>query len=141
MPAEYSNWGVGDYPLCIYLASKGSVHFSPVFMSVYRVNAKGSWTERMENSVEDCVKSYKNIQNGLDSLIPLVNEEAKQALIYMIKKYELNIAVKQRDWEAVQSGSCKEVFDSFSAKAKAQIVCRVKFPRIWRLYLHLRQRD
>ena len=39
---------VGDYPLTIYLSLCGNVYFMNDYMSVYRINAQGSWSNNMK---------------------------------------------------------------------------------------------
>lgn len=45
-PRDFKMSGAGDYPLAIFLASRGTVHYFPDVMSKYRVNSKGSWTSK-----------------------------------------------------------------------------------------------
>lgn len=44
--------GVGDYPMSIYLALSGDIHYIGDCMSVYRSGVKGSWSERIPNDKE-----------------------------------------------------------------------------------------
>lgn len=52
----YSTWAkhcpVGDAPLMLSLATKGSVGYLPELMCVYRVAARGSWSQRMASSIK-----------------------------------------------------------------------------------------
>lgn len=53
IPSVVLNQYVGDYPLQIYLASKGKVYFMHDIMSVYRKQSSGSWTESFKNLSKD----------------------------------------------------------------------------------------
>ena len=49
--------GVGDYPLTIYLAMEGKIHYFPEVMSVYRIYSQGSWTNRMQRDRSMAVRT------------------------------------------------------------------------------------
>lgn len=51
---------VGDFPMQIYMALKGRVHFMRDVMSVYRIGAIGSWTDMMKCLDADKVKEKMN---------------------------------------------------------------------------------
>ena len=48
-PVFFKTAHVGDYPMQLYLASKGYVYYIDDCMSVYRIGIKGSWTNRMKS--------------------------------------------------------------------------------------------
>lgn len=69
--------GVGDYPLRVYLATCGSVHYFDQVMSVYRRGVPGSWTVRRTRSSEKLIEDCGNIIRMLE----MANE-------YSDRKYE-----------------------------------------------------
>lgn len=67
-PEEFCNWGVGDYPTAIWLASLGYVHCLHETMSAYRKNALGSWTSNNKTSYYKSKKATLNIIRGLEQI-------------------------------------------------------------------------
>lgn len=60
---------VGDYPLQILLAAKGSVHYFPDTMSVYRCFVEGSWTQRNWSAEKENIhRRVKHIHNKIEVL-------------------------------------------------------------------------
>ena len=57
--------GLGDYPQAIYLSLMGKIHYIPKVMSVYRANAAGSWTRRVEADPAKLAKVNENIMKML----------------------------------------------------------------------------
>ncbi len=61
----FKECSVGDYPLKLYVASKGYIYYMDEVMSVYRYMAKGSWTR---NTYQDSKKSIIHYTNTIDFL-------------------------------------------------------------------------
>lgn len=58
---------VGDYPLVMLLASKGTVYYMDTVMSAYRVGDPGSWTSRVSSmKAEHKIEIAKGIISMLD---------------------------------------------------------------------------
>lgn len=64
-PDSFKRWGIGDWPLCIYLSTQGTVHCIGEVFSVYRMNAAGSWSLRNED-VDVRKRSDEKVLCGLD---------------------------------------------------------------------------
>ena len=73
-PEFYNGCAVGDYPMILYFASQGKVHFMNRIMSAYRHNAKGSWTRswvidpavyvRTNESISQMLKKFDKYTEG-----------------------------------------------------------------------------
>ena len=85
-PQWYLDSPVGDYPLQVFLASKGYAFFMEESMSVYRVNAKNSWNQRMTIEGEKKAIQFRN------RIINLLNE----INIYTDRRYEKEIKEAKR---------------------------------------------
>ena len=68
MPEQFCNWGVGDYPTVIWLASLGYVHCFREAMSAYSMNALGSWTNRNNASYYKNKKVALSVIRGLEQI-------------------------------------------------------------------------
>lgn len=77
---EYLNWGVGDYPVTIWLATLGSVHCIGRTMSAYRINAKGSWTSRHGSDLQKAQQTNDKIIAGLESVDECLGYEHHAAI-------------------------------------------------------------
>ena len=50
--------GIGDYPTQLYSLLKGTFHYFPRNMSVYRYQCSGSWTATMRKDREKIFEHY-----------------------------------------------------------------------------------
>ena len=55
-PPFYYHCPVGDYPLQIYMGMRGKIHYMDRFMSAYRQQSNGSWSQKTHSSVERIAK-------------------------------------------------------------------------------------
>lgn len=89
MPKEYFIKGVGDYPLALYLASKGKVHYIGKTMSAYRVMVSGGWTDRMLKDKKRYVKHMNNMAEYLKKINELTNRKHEPAFKKAIAKHRV----------------------------------------------------
>lgn len=95
MPKFYYEAPVVDFPLMIHLSLKGEVYYLDEFLSVYRVNAKGSWTIKQNEA------SNKNI---LIKKKEMLNKELAKMMSELNKytdfKYQeaINLFLINRDY-------------------------------------------
>lgn len=63
---DYPAWRdfavVGDYPLQILAAIRGTVHYMPESMAAYRYQAPGSWTQQQKNSKARAKRQQNEIE-------------------------------------------------------------------------------
>lgn len=67
-PAPFEVRGIGDYPLAIYAAATGRVHYLPQTMSCYRVGHPGSWTARTLGVPERKIAHYERLSAALEQM-------------------------------------------------------------------------
>lgn len=90
---SYKDAPIGDFFIQSYLALKGKVIFLPDAMSVYRRNAKGSWTSSQQLK-ENQISYYKEMIHAIDQFYGQVShlknsEYLIEPLIFYIKAYLL----------------------------------------------------
>lgn len=67
-PADFTIAGIGDYPLSIYLSTRGTVHYIDRVMSMYRVGSSGSWVKK-NSATSEKVLARSNLEvQELDKL-------------------------------------------------------------------------
>ena len=116
---------VGDYPLTIYLAMEGSVHYFPEVMSVYRAFTQGSWTKRMQVNAQMAVKTQSEFAQML-----------KMADAYSAEQYHdaFALAIQSREYKVLKAkGENKAAikhpyFQHISGREKMKMYLKVCFP-------------
>ena len=87
-PEEFRNWGVGDFPLSIYLSMMGAVHYLPEKMSVYRKYAKGSWSSSNARSLRVRTASLRSRASGLKKLDAFSNQRFHEEILKVVSDWE-----------------------------------------------------
>ena len=73
IPDVFVMKSIGDYPVAIYMATKGYIHYMADVMSAYRVGALESWTNRFNQSKEARIKFYQEMMQALDKMNAYTN--------------------------------------------------------------------
>lgn len=90
MPDVFRNQHVGDYPLQIYIASKGKVRYMASPMCVYRVASQNSWTQRMKKTkIETIISKEEKLLTEIDHYFSLNYHSIfqRRELLYKYQMY------------------------------------------------------
>ncbi len=90
-PSEFSLSFASDYPYALWLITKGKIRFFKECMSVYRANADGSYSRRVNESSDRDDKIIRHANEMIEMLIK-VNS-------YNCFKYDKEIHQAVRRWE------------------------------------------
>jgi glycosyltransferase involved in cell wall biosynthesis len=133
-PDFFNNAPVGDYPLAVYLALQGTVYYIDEFMSSYRVNVKGSWTNTILSNSEKAIAHHKK---GIDMLdkINLYTGYKYNNTIHNVKKRKLfkllfTIKLAHGKFKEVNEREFKEFYSVLDTKSKTIIRLAEYFPYI-----------
>ena len=99
--------GIGDYPMALYFASIGYIHYIPKVMSHYRLNSIGSWSSKMDADNSKKVKQHKNIIKGLKSIDEYTNHKYAPTIRKAISREKAKIMVLEDKYASlVKSPRC-----------------------------------
>ena len=102
LPEYYFQADVSDYPLQIYMAICGKVHYLPDHTCVYRRAHAGSWSATVRASWERELAHYKTEVAWLNAVDTATNGRYKAALTIRKLKYRL---VLLRSWYRLKRAS------------------------------------
>ena len=102
-PDFYENAPVGDYPLAIYLALQGKVYYMDEFMSAYRVDVKGSWTDREFSNIEKKISHYDKIADMLDEINQYTNYKYNNVIEKTKKRNQFNLLLDQEMFKRLKN--------------------------------------
>jgi len=125
-PEWIRTFGVGDYPLNIYAATQGKVRMLADVTAVYRNNAPGSVTEKMNNNLEYSEVVYEKVVNGLCLFNKETQYEHDAIVTKRIRAIEYILARKKRNWKAMRSGELRTVYleRPFMARMSDMLYCK-----------------
>ncbi|WP_174880457.1 glycosyltransferase family 2 protein, partial [Metabacillus niabensis] len=130
-PDFYTKSPVGDFPLQIYLSSKGYAYYIDEVLAAYRIGVKGGWSQ-LQISGND--KTIKQINNS-NKLIHMLNEfnsytkgKYKEAIEEKIKYYEFKKAILQKDLKSIKENS---FYQEFSIFKKTAVYIKMLFPNFY----------
>lgn len=132
LPDYYHNCTVGDYPLSIYLAHIGKIHYFKEIMSVYRFSSEGSWTSEYANNPE----FYINHNKEIIEMLKQINQEYKYIYTDLINKriQELEVGI------LIYSGKLREIkkkynefYKKLTVKMKIKMLAIKLFPKLYKI--------
>lgn len=125
---------VGDIPLLMYLATKGSVFYIPKEMSRYRLQSIGSYSERVSNNP----KFQEAVFRKQIECYRLYDEYTSYAfhneIEVLLLRYEFRIYVAYKDWNKIRQKRFRKFFDEFTVKRKIYLFLCYVFPFTETLY-------
>ena len=117
-----------DYTLQIHGALRGGMLYLNDCMSVYRVQAKGSWTNHMRLNVGAHIAHYNKVQEMLIQL----NIDTKNQYINIIKKtinnYKYSALAIENQYKKLLTKEYKEVYQQLSFKDRIKVRIKAYFP-------------
>ena len=84
-----------DYVHKILLATEGNVHIIPDIMSVYRKNARGSWTQRIWNNTENQINHIHQSIKNIEAINEYKNHEFSNTLKQLIFIRKLFVEIQE----------------------------------------------
>ncbi len=119
---------VGDYPMTIHLANKGTVYYMDEFMSAYRVSVKGSWTDRIFSDEEKVIIHFGRIAAMLDAIDLTTNYKYKDAIANAKKHNEFRIKLMQGKFRELKSPEFRDFYEALKRKEKFKIFVKQHLP-------------
>lgn len=110
VPAFYFDAGVGDYPLTIYLAEHGDVYYMDQSMSVYRIDVKGAWSDRILSNAIKATSQNEKTANLLDMINAHTNYKYNETIIRTKKKNRFYLLLRQHKFKEAFSKENAEFF-------------------------------
>lgn len=124
-PEWYLNSVVGDYPLQIYLASKGTPYYMEDNMSVYRVNAKGSWSENMaKGGNEQAIKLYKSLNTLLDDINLSTEKKYNDFINEAKRRNDFKILILEDKLKIARGDLYRDLYNDITIKEKIKILIK-----------------
>ncbi|MCC3862836.1 glycosyltransferase [Terrisporobacter petrolearius] len=131
-PKWYFDAPVGDYPLQIFLASKGDVYYIDDVMSVYRVNVPGSWSNRVYFSPKR-INHFKKISKMLDAINEYTDykynkeiETRKENNLKDVIFYGCSILMENGRIDKMTSGKFKKFYNMLRDEEKIALYVAAK---------------
>ena len=135
MPKFYMNAHIGDYPLQMILATRGYIYYIDEFMSAYRSNIEGSWTNTLysgENSKEKIVVHNSKIIELLNEFNKYTNYGYSTSVEKKILIHNANIALISGNIKQLKSKPYKKYYNKLGIKRKIKLYFQYYFPNFYK---------
>jgi len=123
--------GIGDYPMALYFASIGYIHYIPRVMSSYRLNSVGSWSSVMNSDNTKRITQHKNIITGFRSIDEFTKHKYSPVIKKAVAREKAKIMVMEKNYASLlRSPRCiAALFRTASFKAVRRIKEKVRAVR------------
>lgn len=140
-PSFYKTAPVGDYPLAVHLALKGTVYYIDEFMSAYRKGDSGSWTNREMTNLNNKIKHLEEISKMLEEINQYTDYKYQNAIRKIKDKMQFNIMIKQGRFKELKLGNYKVIYDELENRAKTEIFFLEHFPNMSKTIQTLKRKN
>lgn len=139
LPKFYFLVSVGDFPLIIHLALCGKVYFMEDIMSVYRVNAIGSWSA-MQNKGKnrsEIIQKRKKFDKDIFAMMNEVNQYTNYKYAAIIEQFILKrkfaFCILSSDFKTIKNKKFKMLYKSNNAKENIKLFIARNLSFIYKL--------
>ncbi len=139
LPEFYFNAPVGDYPLTIFLGLKGQVYYIDEFMSAYRNNTPGSWTDRILMNKDNFIQHNNQIINMLDEVNSFSNYNYDNAVKKAKKLVNFRILLSEGRFKEALGEDYLEFFNQLKPKYRYIIGIKGRYPIVTKIALKLKK--
>ena len=116
-----------DFPLMIHLSLEGKVYYLDEYLSVYRENAKGSWTSKQNNpnDVLTIIEKRKKLNSELSKMMMELNNftqfkyQDAISTFLLIRDYSLDSA--SSNYKNIKNKKYKKLYKALSFKGKIKL--------------------
>lgn len=126
----YLNAAVGDYPLVILAALRGTVDYLDDNMSAYRVGVKGSWTERELATSMKRINHYHDMEKMFDEINEYTHFAYGDALKKVKQEYQFSLLLEQRRFKEAKNGEYRKIYLELSTKKRMLMEMKRYFPNV-----------
>lgn len=126
----YLNAVVGDYPLVILAALRGTVDYLDENMSAYRVGVKGSWTERELATSMKRINHYHDMERMFDEINEYTDFRYNDSLVKTKRGYQFSLLLEQGKFKEAKRGDYRKIYLELGAKQRVLLEMKRFFPNL-----------
>ena len=126
----YLNAVVGDYPLVILAALRGTVDYLDENMSAYRVGVESSWTERELATSMKRINHYHDMERMFDEINEYTNYQYNDALTKAKRSYQFSLLWEQGKFKEAKQGKYREIYLKLGTKQRILLEVKRFFPNL-----------
>lgn len=127
------NLPCGDYPLIVYLASKGKIFYFDIPMCVYRTMSKSSISKQISCDIEKKKKLDEQFIKLLNAIDRSQNYIYHEAIYKHIVSREFARLISEYNWKKLHEDRYKELYACLNWIKKIQIWLVYYFPTLGRV--------
>ena len=127
--------GVGDYPLSIYLALEGKIHYFGDCMSVYRFGGEGSWTKKLGNNAERKIRNLTKQIEMLQAADAYSEGRRHDVFEEQILRTEFEMSLEQDDIKVIRNPKYRKFYNEYTFKHKVVVNLRHYCPPLYRFLM------
>ena len=139
LPDYYYKCPVGDIPLQIYMASKGTVYYFDRPMSVYRAGAEGSWSSDIDSDMEGL--KWKEHREAMWELFEAFDRETEgryhAAVTEALERESFLIDLKLGKLSVLSEKKNRKFSSERPFADRSLLLMKLKFPGMWELLRRL----
>lgn len=134
IPEFVKYFDVGDVKIMLTVIANTNIYFINEIMSCYRVNSKGSWTQRVFLNQNRRLQHEKNMIKALLSYDDYTDNKYSSQIFKLINEKKFYIDLWEGRYKKCLLKENREFFNNLQKKEKIFIILNVFFPHIMKMY-------
>ncbi|APM40297.1 glycosyltransferase family 2 protein [Clostridium kluyveri] len=133
-PKWFYDSDVGDFPMSLFLATKGYFYYMDDNMSAYRTGVPNSWTTRTiigKNNSSKRIKVNQDAIKVLEGFNKSTHNKYSNEVNRAILKREFSILRFQREIKEIKKGKYRQYYNSLSLLSRLKVNLHCFFPSVY----------
>lgn len=131
LPSYFNDFSI-DYLWQIYLASCGRIYCFKDIMSAYRINVKGSWTDKIKKNSNKTIELNKVLIEKLRQVDKELNYKYENVIREKILELEIQSITINKEYNKLKSEPYKSYIKKLPIIKKIKIFLKVYFPNFFK---------
>lgn len=138
MPDWFNEAKITDYPLYLFLTTKGDIYYDNTVMCAFRLASEGSWTQQVYKVPEQRIKHIADMINLLNAFDRFTNYEYTTFIQSQINKNKFDCLKIDKGLRKKDPKEFNQVYTLLSSKQKIKINANHYLPSIVTIYRVMR---
>lgn len=128
LPDYYYECPVGDWPLILFLSSKGDVRYIDRQMSAYRTHAVNSWTRSIRRHRPMQIEFNRGMRDMYLAFDRATGQRNSAIVARMADKHDFRLALLERSYDMVRQPRYSGFYKELGLRSRAVITLRRNLP-------------
>ncbi len=140
LPPFYQEAPIGDYPIMVYFSLQGDIYYMDELMAAYRINVRGSWTNRQFANSEKRRRFYERMDIMYDAIDRYTDHRYQDSLQVVRRQNRWLQLIEQGRLKEARGEEFRDIINRMTRREKMRLWMKQYIPGVYERLLTLRRR-